>query len=234
MISIIIPTLNEEEHIGNVLTNLKAQLSKEDEVIIVDSHSNDRTVEIAKNHGAKVLTRPKNGNGLAKTEGAKNASNEIVVFIDADTEVSPDFVERIKMHFSDPELLFLGGMNFYSSDSRAWKLIYDAYSKSIFYLGKANHAVTKECYVPPNNSAFRRNVFLNAGGYRSVVCEDADLMRRLPRSKRIKYDKDLILTLSDRRFKSHGFFRTVGFWTWGNLLLLFGGKVGSEEYKKGY
>ncbi len=234
MISIIIPTLNEEEHIGDVLENLRPQLSKKDEVIVVDSHSNDKTVEIAKGYGAKVLTRPKNGNGLAKTEGAKEASNDVVVFIDADTKISPDFVKRIKEHFSDPDLLFLGGMNLYSSDSRAWKLIYDTYSRAIFYLGKANHAITKECYVPPNNSAFRKDVFLKAGGYRSVVCEDADLMRRLPRSRRIRYDKDMVLTLSDRRFKSHGFFRTVGLWTWGNLSLMFGGKVGSEDYKKGY
>lgn len=234
MLSIIIPTLNEEEHIGNTLESLRPQLSKEDEIIIVDSHSQDKTVEIAESFGAKVLTRPKNGNGLAKTEGAREARNEVVVFIDADTEVPPDFVGRIKEHFKDPQLLFLGGLNLYSSDSKAWKFIYDTYSRSIFYLGKANHAITKECYVPPNNSAFRKEVFLKAGGYRSVVCEDADLMRRLPRSRRIKYDKELVLTLSDRRFRSHGFFRTVGLWTWGNLSLILGGKVGSEEYKKGY
>lgn len=234
MLSIIIPTLNEEENIGNVLKSLRPQLSKEDEVIVVDSHSDDRTAEIAKGYGARVLTRPKNGNGLAKTEGAREASNDIVVFIDADTKVSSNFVKRIKGHFQDPDLLFLGGMNLYSSDSRLWKLVYDTYSKSVFYLGKANHAITKECYVPPNNSAFRKEVFLRAGGYRSVVCEDADLMRRLPRSRRIKYDRELVLTLSDRRFRSHGFFRTVGLWTWGNLSLILGGKVGSEEYKKGY
>jgi glycosyltransferase involved in cell wall biosynthesis len=234
MLSIIIPTLNEEEHIESVLGKLVPQLSKEDEVIVVDSHSEDKTVEIAKKHGAKVLTHPRNGNGLAKTEGAKNARNDIVVFIDADTELPSDFVEIIKNHFRDQELLFLGGLTLYSSDSRAWKFIYDSYSKAIFHLGRANHVVTKECYVPPNNSAFRKDVFLKAGGYRSVVCEDADLMRRLPRSKRIKYDSRMVVTLSDRRFKSNGFFRTVALWTWGNLSLIFGSKVGSEKYKEGY
>lgn len=234
MLSVIIPTLDEEEHIGNVLEGLVPQLSDEDEILIVDSHSQDRTVDIAKRHGARILMQPRNGNGLAKTAGAKEAKNEIIVFIDADTMVPTGFIERIKGHFQDPDLLLVGGMNLYSSDSKVWKFIYDTYSRMIFHLGRANHAITKECYVPPNNSAFRKRVFLRAGGYRSVVCEDADLMRRLPRSDRIKYDDAMVLTISDRRFKSKGFLRTVALWTWGNISLILGDNLSSEGYKKGY
>ncbi len=234
MLTIIIPTLDEEAFIGNVLGDLKPQLSEKDEIIVVDSFSKDKTVEIARKHGAKVLMQPKAGNGLAKTEGAKKASNDIIVFVDADTEVPRGFAKRIKEHFKNPNLLFLGGLTLYSSQSKIWKFIYDSYSHVIFHLGRANHAITRECYVPPNNSAFRKDVFLKAGGYRSVVCEDADLMRRLPRSKQIKYDSNLVLTLSDRRFRSNGFFRTIGLWTWGNISLMLGRKVSSEEYKEGY
>ena len=234
MLSIIIPTLNEEEHIEQVLKDLKPQLQGEDEIIVVDSHSDDRTVEIAQSHGARVLMQPKNGNGLARTEGARIAKNPIVVFVDADSRVPPGFARRIKGHFVGDRILLVGGVDLYHSDSKAWKFIYDSYSKLIFHLGRLNHALTKECYVPSNNSAFRKDIFLRAGGYRSVVCEDADLMRRLPKTERIAYDGRLTLTLSDRRFREHGFFRTVALWTWGNLSLILGGKVGSEDYKKGY
>lgn len=234
MLSIIIPTLNEEGHIGAVLTDLRPQLIEGDEVIIVDGMSDDRTADIAKEHGARVVSQPRNGNGLAKTAGARAAKNDIIVFIDADSRLPKDFLFRIRKHFEDPELLFLGGFTLYDSRSKAWKAVYDTYSSVIFQIGRANHAITKECYVPPNNSAFRKKAFLDAGGYRSVVCEDAELMRRLPRSDRIVYDSGMRLVLSDRRFKSHGFFRTVAFWTWGNLSLMFGKGIGSEAYKKGY
>ncbi len=234
MLSIIIPTLNEEEHIGDVLRDLQPQLKENDEIIVVDSHSNDKTVEIAKKHNARILMQPKNGNGLARTAGARIAKNDIIVFVDADSAVPENFTQRIREHFSDPDLLLVGGLDLYSSDSRFWKALYDSYSRAVFLMARANHALTKECWVPSNNSAFRKHVFLNAGGYRSVVCEDSDLMRRLPRTKNIVHDSDLILTISDRRFRQHGFFKTLALWGWGNISLLIGGKVGSENYKKGY
>ena len=234
MLSIIIPTLNEEGRIAVVLDDLVPQLREGDEIIVVDGQSDDRTVEIAREYGARVLMQPRNGNGLAKTEGAKAAKNGIVVFVDADTRVPPGFTDRIRNHFSDPDLLLVGGLTLYESESRLRKAVYDSYSRIIFMLGKANHALTGECYAPPNNSAFRKGVFLDAGGYRSVLCEDAELMRRLPRTKSIRYDSGLTLTLSDRRFRSNGFLRTVGLWAWGNLALIIGRGIGTEKYKQGY
>ena len=234
MLSIIIPTLNEESHIERLLADLKKQMGKGDEIIVVDSYSKDRTVEIAEKFGAKTIMQPKSGNGLARTAGAKEAKNGIIVFVDADSIIADDFLERIRRHFDDPELKVVGGLDLYTSDSKIWKWVYDTYSRIIFLLAKINHAIKKECWVPSNNSGFRKDIFLDVGGYRSVVCEDADLMRRFPRTDNIIYDDTLIVSLSDRRFKSHGFFRTVGLWTIGNLKLMLGSKVESTDYKKGY
>lgn len=234
MLSIIIPTLNEENHIGSVLADLKPQLGEKDELIVVDGQSDDRTVEIAESYGVKVLVHPKSGNGAARTEGAKVAKNNIVVFIDADSKVPVGFTERIKKHFTDSDLVLVGGLDLYYADSKAWKFVYDSYSRIIFMMAKMNHAITRECWVPSNNSAFKKEVFLKAGGYRSVICEDSDLMRRLPRTKNIIYDDRLTVDLSDRRFRQNGFFRTVALWGWSNLKLIMGSKVGSEDYKKGY
>ncbi len=234
MLSVIIPTLNEESHIEAVLRDLLPQLSEGDEIIVVDGMSDDRTADIARKYGARVVSQPRNGNGIAKTEGAKAARNDIIVFIDADSRLPPGFTQRIRGHFRDPGLLLLGGLTLYHSDSGAWKAVYNAYSGLVFQLGRFNHFLTGECYVPPNNSAFRKGVFLESGGYRSVVCEDAELMRRLPRTDRIRYDPSLRLTLSDRRFRANGFFRTVAFWAWGNLSLVLGKGVESAGYKKGY
>ena len=55
-VSVIIPTLNAEKFIGNLLKNLiKVQTLKPDEIIVIDSSSQDKTVEIAKSYGCKTV-----------------------------------------------------------------------------------------------------------------------------------------------------------------------------------
>lgn len=85
-VAAIVPALNEEANIGNVLKTLLT--SKDlDEVILVDDGSTDRTADIGKNLGAKVLSllkRGGGGKGNAMKQGVKSTDAEIIVFIDAD------------------------------------------------------------------------------------------------------------------------------------------------------
>lgn len=85
-VAAIVPALNEEAKIGSVLEILLN--SKDlDEVILVDDGSTDRTAEIGKNLGAKVLSLPKkggSGKGNAMKKGVKSTDAEVIVFIDAD------------------------------------------------------------------------------------------------------------------------------------------------------
>jgi glycosyltransferase involved in cell wall biosynthesis len=231
MLSFIIPTLNEERYIGALLRRLSVQLGEGDEIIIVDSHSRDRTREIAARYRAKVMHQPRNGIGLAKTAGARAAKNNVVVFMDADCLPCRDFAERIRSHFSDPKVLAVGGLDLYKSDSDLRKALYDAYSRSCFHFARLTHAFTGKYWMAANNCAFRKSHFLRAGGFRSVVCEDTDLVRRLPPSLNVVYDSDLVLTLSDRRFEQHGFLRTVGFWGISNIAAMMGSGRSTDGYR---
>lgn len=231
MLTFIVPTLNEEKHIDEALKGLKPQLSGDDEVIVVDAHSKDRTAEIAARHGAKVILRPKKGVGIARTEGAKEARNDILVFIDADCVPPSDFAARIRSHFSNRKVQAVGGLDLYESDSKAMETVYNTYSVGVFHLVRLNHFVTGKYWVPANNCAIRKDVFFSVGGYRSVICEDTDLMARLPPSRDIVYDSKLRIMLSDRRFKSDGFFRTVALWGWSNISAMMGNGV---DVMKGY
>jgi glycosyltransferase involved in cell wall biosynthesis len=217
MLSIIIPTLNEEVHIKAILSGLTPQLVPGDEVIVVDSHSKDKTAAISREYGAKVILKPKKGVGLARTEGAKEAVNDILVFLDADATLSSDFTARIRKHFSDNKVLAVGGLDLYHSDSKLWKLAYDTFSASILHSNHIIHMVTGKFWIPANNCAMRKDLFFSIGGYRSVICEDTDFMARCPPTKGVVYDTGLTLTLSDRRFKEAGFFRTVALWGWSNI-----------------
>ena len=99
-VSIIIPARNEEHTLPNLLNSLSGQLSSEDKVIVVDDHSEDRTKEIAEKSGVKVLeSMPIPEGWLGKTwacyQGARIASGEILIFLDADTALEKDGLKNI-------------------------------------------------------------------------------------------------------------------------------------------
>jgi len=233
MLSFIIPTYNEEKNIGPLLDALNAQMAEGDEIVVVDSYSKDRTVDIAQGKGAKVVLQPKMGIGLAKTEGAKNAKNDLLVMLDADCVPHSDFVARIKKHFTDrPGLIAICGLDLYSSDSALWRTIYNAYSVIVYWLGKGFHFVSGKYWLAANNCAIKKDVFFSIGGYRSVVCEDNDLMARLPASRDVVYDSRIVVTLSDRRFREGGFFRTVLMWIVADIRAWLGAGKDAKGYRE--
>ena len=212
---------------------MNAQIGKEDEIIIVDSFSKDNTVQIATNKGAKVILQPKMGIGAAKTEGAKNAKNDLVVMLDADGIPDKEFTKRIKEHFAKrPDLIALCGLDLYASDSALWRTIYNIYSIKIFWLGKIVHFLSGKYWLAANNCVIKKDVFFSVGGYRSVVCEDNDLMKRLPASRKVHYDGKIVVTLSDRRFKEGGFFRTVLLWIIADIKAWFGKGDDAKTYRQ--
>lgn len=82
-VAAIVPALNEEMNIAKVLESLLS--SKElAEVLVVDGGSTDRTVEISKNMGAKVISFAEKGKGNAMRRGVKETDADIIFFCDAD------------------------------------------------------------------------------------------------------------------------------------------------------
>lgn len=100
MITVIIPTLNEEEHIASVVHFAKVQPNVT-EVIVVDDKSLDKTVSIAQESGAKVITSTKLGKGASMKDGILCASNGIVAFLDGDIDPYPHYTIKL---LTDPIL----------------------------------------------------------------------------------------------------------------------------------
>jgi len=80
-VSIVIPTLNEEGNLKKVLDSIPPHI---EDVIIVDGHSKDKTVEIAKKHGVKKILYDDKGKGSALRVGMREASSDIIIMMDAD------------------------------------------------------------------------------------------------------------------------------------------------------
>jgi len=94
MITVIIPTLNEEENIASVVAFAQRQPNVS-EVIVVDDKSLDRTVSIAQQSGAKVITSTKLGKGASMKDGILCASNEIIAFLDGDIDPYPHYTIKL-------------------------------------------------------------------------------------------------------------------------------------------
>lgn len=92
-ISGIITTLNEERNIADAIRSLQRVC---DEVIVVDSNSQDRTVEIAKELGARVYLQPYLGDGIQKNVALQHVVNQWVISIDADERLTDELVSWIE------------------------------------------------------------------------------------------------------------------------------------------
>jgi glycosyltransferase involved in cell wall biosynthesis len=100
-ISIILPARNEALSLGGLLP-LLAQTVPNAEIIVVDDGSNDETVFICRACGAKVLSHPySQGNGAAIKTGARNATGDVLVFMDADSQHQPEDIPQLIAKLED-------------------------------------------------------------------------------------------------------------------------------------
>jgi glycosyltransferase involved in cell wall biosynthesis len=95
--SIIIPAYNEEEYLPATITALQEAMSTLDlhgEIIVVDNNSSDSTATIAQDHGANVIFEPINQISRARNAGVRDAQGRYLIFVDADTIISPELLQQ--------------------------------------------------------------------------------------------------------------------------------------------
>ena len=179
-VSVVIPALNEEEFIGDCIRSLRAQTLPPAEIIVVDNGSTDRTVEIAKELADKVIIMPDVGIVQLRQAGAEAARNPIIVSTDADT-LYPDFwLEKLLRHFSDPNVVVVGG----SIRPSIPGTIENLYTKGLSTTASMG-------LFSGANMAFRRDAFLKSGGYVKVrKGEDWALSTRLKSQGRSVYEPE--------------------------------------------
>ena len=103
ILSIIIPTKNEEKYLPKLLKSIKKQTFKDYEIIVSDNRSKDKTKEIAKKYGCKVVSGGLPGR--ARNQGAKIAQGDILLFLDSDTELKTrDFLRKAIKEFKNRKL----------------------------------------------------------------------------------------------------------------------------------
>jgi len=94
-VTIIIPTLNEEKAIGKVLDELLREGFSKDKIIVVDGHSTDRTVEIARSRGVKVIVQEGKGKADAIKTAIKYVSTPYILIMDGDYTYPAKYIREL-------------------------------------------------------------------------------------------------------------------------------------------
>ncbi len=115
-ITVIIPCLNEEQGIDGVMKRMPDFV---DEVIVVDNGSTDRTADVAKGYGAKVIQEDARGYGRAYKTGFAAASSDLIVTLDGDQSYPPDAISYLIEAFLHLDVDFLNASRFPVRDSNA-------------------------------------------------------------------------------------------------------------------
>ncbi|MFB3916406.1 MAG: glycosyltransferase family 2 protein [Terriglobales bacterium] len=97
-LSLAIVAMNEEANIGRTLESVRWA----DEIVLVDSGSTDQTCDIARQYGAKVIVEPWRGYTAQKNYALEQCTQDWVLSLDADEEVSPGLAEEIRKVIADP------------------------------------------------------------------------------------------------------------------------------------
>ena len=118
-ITIVIPCLNEEIGIGQVLDELPGFV---DEVIVVDNNSTDRTAEVARARGAIVVTELNRGYGRAYKKGFSSATGDIIITLDGDHSYPLDALSYLIEAFLHCKVGFLSGSRFPTVNPEAMSL----------------------------------------------------------------------------------------------------------------
>ncbi len=197
-LSIIIPTLNEEKYLPELLESIKKQSYKDYETIVADNNSKDKTKKIAKKYGAKVIKGGKPAK--ARNEGAKCAEGNLLLFLDADVILTQGYLKYVVSDFKKRKLgIALSSIRAYSKENID-KFLYmtaDSFIKAVQYF-KAHGAgccgimVKKE--IHKKIKGFDESINLG---------EDTDYISRASDYGRFRVLKKTI-HVSPRRFEVEG------------------------------
>ena len=200
-LSVVIPALNEERHLGQLLSDIEHQTRSPDEVIVVDAGSSDATVRIAEGsqvvvlHGEPSVARGRNLGGYS-------ATGDLIFFLDADTRLPGTFfedfvceVERRRLHIACPRYLPHDSTPTIRAIHAFWNVVLKAFERTL--PSGAGHCIALSSELLREGRGFDS----------SLKFDDIELVRRLSKGKRFGI-VGASAFVSDWRYREEGILRT--------------------------
>ncbi|MBM3257819.1 MAG: glycosyltransferase [Candidatus Nealsonbacteria bacterium] len=232
MLSIIIPVLDEEKYLPLLLKSIKKQnLVQDYEVIVADAGSEDRTIEIAKSFGCRII---KGGlPAVGRNNGAISAKGDLFLFLDADIVLSENFLENSLSEFGKRKLAVASYCLIPRTKNFIFKIGFDIfYNKPIFLAqrflahGAMGILVKKEIFDKLG------------GGFDETIklAEDQYFARMASKFGKFGIIKSAKIFITLRRFEQDGYLKTIFKYILCGFYLLFGKAFRSDalNYRFGH
>ena len=201
-LSVIIPTLNEERHVGALLSDVASQSRRPDEVLVVDAGSKDDTVAVVRRYPFARLLDGRPPVACGRNLGGRSATGDVLIFLDADVRLPKGFFEGFLEGFEDRRLDIACPSYVPHRSTPAINGIH-AFFNLLFSLSEellpsgAGHCI-----------AVRREAFRESQGFDPALkFDDIELIRRLSKGRRFGIVAQERVYVSDRRYREHGIFR---------------------------
>lgn len=210
-LSITLATLNEEKCIRKTISSLLNQKTdKEFEIILGDGKSEDKTVDIAKELGCKIVSVEPGIIAVGRQAAAERAKGKIIVSADADTVYPPNWLEELtrpvnkEVVASCGKILPLDGNTVEKvfAESVLDKVASFTYKVKIPFAAAGNMAVSAD--------AFRK---IKGFDITLTTSEDTDLIKRLMKVGKVIYCPNAVCYVSMRRVRKWGYAKYLSFHT---------------------
>ncbi len=238
-LSFVIPAYNEELLIRKCLDSILKQATNhmsDIEIIVVNNASTDKTREIALSiNGVIVVDEPKKGIANARHAGFLSSTGDLIANIDADTMLTPAWVDKVLKEFSKNEkLVALSGPYIYYDLAKIYNLLVRVY----YYIGYISHVINHTIFhigamLQGGNFVVRRSALEKIGGFDTSIMfygEDADIARRIQKVGQVKFDFRLSMYSSGRRLEKEGVFITAWHYTINYIWIIMFKKPFTNNY----
>lgn len=200
-LGVVIPALNEERHIGALLSDVAGQTRKPDEVIVVDAGSEDGTVSVVKRFSDVILLTGSPPVAVGRNLGGRYAHSDTLIFLDADVRLPQGFFrcfleefERRRLDIACPSYVPYHSTTAIRGIHAYFNLLFRSFEKLL--PSGAGHCIS-----------VRRKVFQESRGFDpDLKFDDIELIRRLSKGQRFGIVNQAVY-VSDRRYREHGVFR---------------------------
>lgn len=200
-VSVVIPAKNEERYLPILLGGLEKQTHRPEQIILADAQSTDKTRQIAEEHGCLIVEGGMPG--LGRNAGAKIATGDVILFLDADVQINNKYFIEAALEEFNKKQLDIAAPDIHLVNGRLLdKIGHDFYNFYVRMWGAWRPHAPGFCIF------IRRLLFEDIGGFDPsiLLCEDHELAKRAGKRGKFGFLDSVSIGVTDRRLRRDGGF----------------------------